>query len=121
MSTSSYAAAKTLSYAIIAAGLALAFVSSFIPFFNASYHLKTGILLAGMSPYLIYSIIAVLLRSWLTTVVGLIILALHMGLIFQQRFISNANNIEMIYYGAVALCVLLTPLMVVALRQPWRR
>lgn len=121
MTTLTHAAANTLPYAVIAAGLVLAIVSSFVPYYDASYQLNAGILLAGLSPYLIYTIIAVLLRSMLTTVTGLIILALHSGLIFQLRFISTAECSVMIYYGPVALCVILIPLLVVALRQPWHK
>ncbi len=77
-------------------------------------------LLAGLLPYLTFGIAVVLLRRTVTTVVGVILLAAHAWLVIRERFIDSADYSDgMIYYVPIVLTLLLIPLVVMALRQPW--
>lgn len=107
-------------YAIIMAGLVLVFVSALVPFYNTGYQLKVDVLLAGLVPYLAYGIAVVLLQRWVTTVAGVVLLGAHAWLVVRERFIDNADYSNlMIYYVPIVLALLLIPLAIMALRQPW--
>ncbi len=111
---------SVVGYLIIIVGLMLALISALIPFYTSGYELQIKVLLAGLLPYLTYGIAVVLLRRMITIVVGTILLAIHAWLVIQERFIDGGNyNDGMIYVVPIVLTLVLTPLVVMALRQPW--
>jgi len=110
-----------LAYAVIVLGVMLAAASAIQPFYDDGYHLRVGVLLSGLLPYLVYGIIVVMLQRPLTTVLGVVLLALHAWLVFSVRYTGNVNAGEgMLYTVPVLLTLALIPYGVIALRQPWR-
>lgn len=110
-----------LGYVVLAAGLALAFVSAVVPFYTAGYQLRLGVLIAGVTPYLAYGLMVVLLHRPVTNVVGVILLAAHLWLVAGERFIKGGSYADpTIHVVPLVLAVLLLPWVVQALRQPWR-
>jgi hypothetical protein len=108
-------------YTILLVGLVLAFVSAVVPFYDAGYQLRTGVLLAGLLPYLLYGMALVLLPRTMTIAAGLLLLVVHAWLVIRERFIDHADYGDgMIYYLPVVLTLLLIPLLVKALHAPWR-
>jgi hypothetical protein len=108
-------------YAIIIAGVVLAFISAVIPFYNAE-QLNIGVLMAGLLPYMVYGFAVVLLRHPLTIITGLVLLFLHGWLVYHERFELNADySSGMIYLVPIALALVLITLAAVALRQPWHK
>jgi hypothetical protein len=111
---------RSLAYWIVLAGLVLAFTSALVPFYTSGYKLASGVLLAGMLPYLVYGIAAPLLRRGLIVVSGLVLLTVHAGLVISERFLGGGDYSDgMIYWVPVLLAVALLPLLVLVLRQPY--
>jgi len=107
-------------YGIILAGVVLAFASAVVPFHNAGYRLDNGVLIAGMLPYLLFGLPAVLVRGLLTLVTGLMVLATHAWLVARERFLDGADYGDgLIYLVPIVLTLALVPLIVVALRRRW--
>lgn len=116
MHTQSYA--NTPGYLFIIIGFTLSLISALVPHFEAGYRLMLSIFVAGMLPYLVYGIAVPLLRSSLTTIVGLLIVAAHAWLVFNHRIIDHADYSDgMIYYGPMLLAVLALPLIVIVLKR----
>lgn len=107
-------------YWFIAYGLLLSCISAFVPFYEAGYTLMFSVLLAGLLPYLVYSVAVPLMRGSITTVVGIALVAAHTWLVINERFIGGADYSDgMIYYVPMALSVAVLPLAVAAFRRPW--
>ena len=111
-----------LPYAVILAGTGLAFFSAVTPHYDTGHLLMTSVLLAGLSPYLLYGMAATLMKGMMIFVAGLVLLALHGALVLREYLatgIPPADNI--ILYGPVVLAIVLSlPLLLRALREPWR-
>ena len=110
-----------LAWTIIVCGTALAVAAAVKPFFDDGFHLQTGVLLAGLLPYLLYAVIAVMLRRPVILAAGIALLAAHAWLVLSERFSGAVDySGNMIYYIPVLLAVALIPLWIMAMRQPWR-
>ena len=113
---------RTLANTVFATGVALAFVSAVVPFYTAGHVLLIGVLVAGVMPYLAFGLAAALHPSHSTNAAGAIVLLLHAVLVINERFVGGADYSDgMIYLVPLALTALLGPLVVSAVRQPWRR
>lgn len=109
-------------YGVILAGTVISFVSAVVPHYTAGYQLLLGVLVAGIIPYLIYAMIAVLFERGLTDVVGVVLLTLHLGLVINERFVAARDYTDStIYVAPLVFAVLLIPLLIRALREPWRQ
>lgn len=103
-------------WAVTLAGLALALLSAMTPHFGAGYLLRIDILLAGLLPYLVYAIAVPLLAGTVTTLVGIILIALHTGLVISERFMNGADYSNgLIYILPLIMSVAVLPLVVIAL------
>jgi hypothetical protein len=108
--------ANPAGWIIILYGLGLSFIAAFVPFFEAGYLLKVGVLLAGLFPYLVYAIAVPLLPGVITTSVGIVLVAAHTGLVVAERFLDGADYSDgLIYTMPIIMAVLVTPLVIVAL------
>lgn len=113
--------AQWLPYGIILLGCGLAFLAAVVPHYDTGYHLVTSVLLTGLLPYLVYALAATLMRGTLVLAGGLLILALHGLLVISERFVGGASyESSLIHYGPLVLAILALPLLVRALREPWR-
>ena len=111
---------KALEYLMIAAGVAVAFISAFEPQAAQGYYLHTGILLVGLLPYFVYSVAVKLMDSVLVTLHGVVLLGIHIWMVAVVRFVpTEAYGVELLVYGTLVLSLVLMPLGVLALRQPW--
>ena len=108
-------------YGVIAAGTVLSFISAVVPFYTAGYQLLFTVLMAGMTPYLVYGLVMYLLRRpVVTNVAGALLLAAHLWLVIHERFIGGADYSDRtIYIMPLLFTVMLVPLLVRALREPW--
>ena len=108
-------------YSVIAAGTVLSIISAIVPFYTAGYQLQFAVLMAGITPYLVYGLIVYWLRRPITSVAGALLLSAHLGLVVHERFIDGADHSDpAIYVVPLVFTALLVPLLVVAMRQPWR-
>lgn len=105
-------------YLFISTGIALSVVSALVPHFDAGYHLMLSVFSAGMLPYLVYGIAVPLMRSRLTTAVGLAIVTVHAWLVFSARIVGEADYSDgRIFYVPMILAVLTIPLAMAAIRK----
>lgn len=113
---------RILGYGFIAAGLVLAFVSAIVPFYTSGHRLLFTVFLVGIMPYLAYGLVVALYQSALTTLTGVVLLALHGWFVINERFIGCADySGGMIYIGPLLLTALLFPLLIRALLEPWHK
>jgi hypothetical protein len=107
-------------YGVIALGVVLSFLSAVVPFFTAGHQLLFGVFLAGVTPYLAYVLVVALLRRPVTNVAGAILVLFHGWLVISERYVGGADfSDRSIYYVPLIFTVLLIPLVVRALREPW--
>lgn len=110
--------ANTAGYLFILIGLVLSFISALVPHFEAGYHLRLGVLSAGMLPYLVYGIAVPLQRSTLTTLVGLLISLVHAWLIYDQRISGNGDYSDgLIYLVPMGMALVAAPVAMQALKR----
>lgn len=111
---------RTLAYACIAAGIMLAFISAVVPHYTAGHRLATSVLVAGLVPYFVYALALPLMRGALSTVAGLVLVALHGGLVISERFVQGAAYADgLIHTAPLVLAMALLALLWRALREPW--
>ncbi|MFP3872841.1 MAG: hypothetical protein ACLFQT_09730 [Thiohalophilus sp.] len=112
---------KVLEYLMIAAGVVVAFISAFEPLAAEAYYLHAGILLVGLLPYFVYSLAVVLMDRALVTLHGVVLLVIHIWMLAVVRFVpAEAYGISLLVYGPLVLSLALIPLVILALRQPWK-
>lgn len=109
-------------YAIVTGGAVLALVAAVVPHYGAGYRLDSGVLIAGLLPYLVYAVAVALPRGPLTLVGGLAALAIHTWVAVRERIADRADYSDgMIYYVPLVLALALLPLVIAACRKPWPR
>ena len=112
---------KLAGYGLVVIGCALTFVSAFTPQLALGYYLQFGVVLIGLLPYVIYSIAVTLYDSMLTIAYGLGLIAVHIWMVMNVRFIEGGTYTDaLLYYGPIILSVALIPLFIMALRVPYR-
>ncbi len=104
-------------YLFIAGGATLAFISALTPHFATGYHLNTGVLAAGLAPWLVYALAVPLVRSVVTDAGGLLLLLAHAVLVVNERFLQSPYGDDTIYVVPLLLALLVTPLLPLALRK----
>lgn len=112
-----------MGWTIVLYGLVLSFISAFTPFFTTGYQFQLELMLAGFTPYLIYTIAVPLLVSATTTTVGAGLAAVHTSTVVAVRFFGSVDSLMYTVPGILSLLVI--PLAIVALRKsnpgkPWR-
>jgi hypothetical protein len=119
MADQTHTHAKTFGSAVIVIGLVLAFAAAVVPQYG-HYKLMAGVLVMGLSPYLAYGLIVVFLNSTVTMATGVVVLAVHAGLVYVERFGNTVDYSDgMIYVVPAIVTLALVPLVVMALRRPW--
>lgn len=105
--------ANRAGWSIFLYGLCLSFIAAFSPFFEAGFLFKGNVLLAGVLPYLIYAIAVPLLPGSNTTAAGLLLAAVHTGLVVAVRFFGVTESL--MFTLPVIMAVPLLPLVIIAL------
>lgn len=70
-----------LGYGVIAAGTVLSIISAIVLFYTDGYQRLFAVLMAGITPYLVYGLVVYWLRRPITSVAGVLLLAVHLGLV----------------------------------------
>ena len=94
-------------------GLGLSFIAAFTPFYDAGFLFKGNVFLAGIFPYLIYAIAVPLLPGTNTTAAGILLAAIHTGLVIGVRFFGITENL--IFILPIIMAVPMVPLVIIAL------
>jgi len=119
MATSDYI--KPAAFSIVVPGVALAVASALEPFYDDGHVLRFGVLLSGLLPYLVYTLIIVMLPRPAVFVSGFVLLAAHAWLVLSERFSGPVDySGGVICYVPLLLTLALLPFLIVAIRQPWR-
>ena len=98
-----------VSTSIIVIGCMLAFTTAVVPHYSDGYQLLFSVLLAGLSPYLAYGMLAWLTQRPSVLVAGIVLLAVHVWLTIDQRFLhyNEYANQEIYYIPALIAIVLM--------------
>lgn len=107
-------------YLILLLGFGLSFVAAVVPHFSGAYQLMFGVLVAQITPYLIYAPAVVRLDDRAVQVAGVLLLMVHGALVLVQRFVHGGDYTGPTMVAVPLLAaVLLLPLLVRAARTPW--
>lgn len=105
---------------ILVIGIFLSLMTAFVPHFHSGYYLQVLVLLAGLSPYLVYGIAIPYLPDRILLVPGLLLLMIHVWLVLTYRFTLPVDYSDhWIYYAPLLLAVAVLPLAIYALRLPY--
>jgi len=105
---------------IIISGCILALMSAFVPHYHSGYLLMVSVLLAGISPYIMYAIIVPFLRGSLLIIPGLLLIVAHAWLVLTYRYTLPVDYSDhWIYYGPLLLTAAVLPLVFCAMRVPY--
>jgi uncharacterized membrane protein len=108
---------KLISIAIVLLGCLLSFVSSFHDQYAEGYYIDFGVVMAGLVPYLIFGMAMYLREGVVTTMIGLVLLAVHLWMVYQQHFVIPGGSDGLLLFGPPVLGILLLPLLIVAMRK----
>ncbi|MGQ9686554.1 MAG: hypothetical protein ACUVT2_09660 [Thiobacillaceae bacterium] len=78
---------RPIAYVIILLGLATAAAAALVPQYAIGYKLKVGVLLALLTPYIVYGALTESLRGAALLLPGLILLAVNVGLLLYERIL----------------------------------
>ena len=101
---------------IIAVGCVFAFTTAVVPHYSDGYQLLFSVLLAGLSPYLAYGLLVSLTHRPAVLITGIALLAIHLWLTWDQRFVHyNEYASQMIYYVPVLIAIVIMGIVFVAI------
>ena len=105
---------------VICCGVVLSFVAAVVPHFSGAHQLLVGVLLAHLTPYLVYAPAVFRLDDRVVDVAGTLLLLTHGGLVTVERFVHLGEYAGSAIYAVPLLAaLLLLPLLHRAARSPW--
>ncbi len=98
-------------YSFILIGITLACLSAFSPHYHTGFVILTGVLIAGLLPYMVYAVAVALLPGTITSISGLVLVALHTAIVASERFANHADYSNgLIYLLPIVLAIATLPL-----------
>ncbi len=95
---------RLAAYVLVLLGFALAFAAALVPFYGAAYHLKVAVLLAVLTPFVLYAMFTEFLRGpWLLTS-GLVLFGVCFAITVFERYLHYDGYAD----GAIYWVPLLT-------------
>ena len=105
---------------VICCGVVLSFIAAVVPHFSGAYQLLVGVLLANLTPYLVYAPAAFRLDDRAVDIAGTLLVLMHVMLVTVERFVHKGEYAGSVVYVAPLLAaLLLLPLLHRAARTPW--
>ena len=105
---------------VICCGVVLSFIAAVVPHFSGAYQLLVGVLLAHLTPYLVYAPAVFRLDDRAVDVAGTLLFLIHGGLVTVERFVQRGEYAgSMIYVVPLVAALLLLPLLYRAAQAPW--
>ena len=105
---------------VIFCGVVLSFIAAVVPHFSGAYQLLVGVLLAHLTPYLVYAPAVLRLDDRAVDVAGVLLLLTHGGLVTLERFVNMGEYTgPAVYVVPLLAALLLSPLFHRAARAPW--
>lgn len=91
---------RPAAYIIVALGVSLAFIAAVVPHYDAGYRLDLPVLLAGLAPYLVYSLFTGFVRdNWLCAG-GALLLLFDLAFKVRERFLQYDGYADGLIYTA---------------------
>ena len=107
-------------FLVICCGVVLSFIAAVVPHFSGAYQLLVGVLLAHLTPYLVYAPAVFRLGDRAVDVAGTLLLLMHGGLVTVERFAQRGEYPgSVVYVVPLLAALLLLPLFHQAARPPW--
>jgi len=102
---------RPVAYLIILLGMAAAAAAAMVPQYAIGYRLEVGVLLAMLTPYIVYGALTERLRGPVLLLPGLILLAVSLTLVATQRFQAYDGYAGgLIYWLPLAVAAVVLPL-----------
>ncbi|TAM44578.1 MAG: hypothetical protein EPN55_10635 [Gammaproteobacteria bacterium] len=91
---------RPTAYVVVALGVALAFVAAVVPHYDAGYRLDLPVLLAGLTPYLVYSLFTGFVRDRWLYAGGALLLVFDLAFKVRERFLQYDGYADGLVYLA---------------------
>ncbi len=91
---------RPAAYVIVALGTTLAFVAAVVPHYDAGHRLDLPVLLAGLTPYLVYGVFTAFMRDRWLLAAGLLLFAFDLAFRIPQRFLHYNGYTDGLVYLA---------------------
>ena len=102
---------RPAAYLIILLGMAAAAAAAMVPQYAIGYRLEVGVLLAMLTPYIVYGALTERLRGPLLLLTGLILLVVSLWLLVSQRpEVGDGYAGSLIYWLPLAVAAVVLPL-----------
>lgn len=102
---------RPAAYLIILLGLAAATAAAIVPFYTAGYDLNTPVLLALLTPFVLYGMFTETLRGPWLLASGLVLLAVSLGEVIPERYVHyNAYADDSIYWVPLLAAAIVLPI-----------
>jgi hypothetical protein len=106
-------------FAVLALGVALAFLTALVPHYDAGHRLAVDVLMVGLLPYLLYGMSFDYLDGWRLVLPGAAVLALDLAVKLPAWWRMDDGTIPEALYTLPSISSALVIVLVVALA--WRR
>ena len=108
---------SAISYLIVITGCLLSFISSFHDQYAEGFYIDVGVVLMGLVPYLIFGMAVYLRQGILSTIIGIVLLAVHVWMVYTQHFVIGGRDDTLLLSGPPILGIILLPLLIAAMRK----
>ena len=82
---------RPVAYGVIILGCLLSFVAAVVPHYTAGHKLLFGVLLTGLTPYVVYGALTEILKGWMLAAPGILLLAVDAAIKIPDRLLSIAD------------------------------
>jgi len=108
---------NVINFAVVLLGCLLSFLSSFHDQYAEGFYIDVGVIMMGLVPYLIFGMSVYLRQGPLSTILGIVLLAVHMWMVYTQHFVFGGRADTLLLSGPPILGIILLPLLLSAMRK----
>jgi Zn-dependent protease with chaperone function len=102
---------RPIAYVIILLGVATAAVAALVPQHAIGFRLEVAVLLALLTPFVLYGALTESLRGLVLLLPGLILLGVNLALLVYERFLSfDGYASGLVYWLPLTVAVVVLPL-----------
>ncbi len=102
---------RPAAYVILLLGLASAALAAMVPQYAIGFRLEVGVLVAMLTPFVLYGALTESLRGLALLLPGLILLGVNLALVFFERFLSYDGYASgLVYWLPLTVAAVVLPL-----------
>lgn len=108
---------SAINYFVVLTGCLLSFISSFHDQYAEGFYIDVGVIMMGLVPYLIFAMAVYIRQGIWSTIIGILLLAVHVWMVYIQHFVSGGRADTLLLAGPPILGIILLPLLISAMRK----